>query len=221
MSVHASAKQLEVEQPPVLPRVRGVAAFAKRTLDIAVSLPVLVLLLPVLMVLALLIKLQDKGPAFYRRRVVGLDGSFDALKLRTMRADADELLNKNANLRREFEVNFKLKNDPRVTRLGAALRRTSLDEIPQLWNVLRGDMSLVGPRMISPAELKKYGEDCWIFRAVKPGLTGFWQVEARQPASYQKRVAMDLFYVRNWSFLLDLKILMKTPLRIIRGSGAD
>jgi lipopolysaccharide/colanic/teichoic acid biosynthesis glycosyltransferase len=170
-------------------------------------------------VLALLIRFHDGGPTIYRRRVVGLHGNFDAFKLRTMRVDADEILTRDPVLRREFEVNFKLKGDPRTTRLGAVLRRTSVDELPQLWNVLRGEMSLVGPRMISPPELEKYRENGWIFRSVKPGLTGYWQIRPRQEVPYDTRVQMDLFYVKNWSMLLDLKILLKTPPRIIRGSG--
>jgi lipopolysaccharide/colanic/teichoic acid biosynthesis glycosyltransferase len=171
--------------------------------------------------LAILIRFQDGGPAFYRRRVVGAEADFDAFKLRTMRTDADEILRNNPALRSRFEVNFKLKDDPRVTRLGAFLRKASLDELPQLWNVLKGEMSLVGPRMINPAELEKYGDAAWIFRCVKPGLTGYWQVHAGKISSYDERVRMDLFYVKNWSLAFDLKILAMTPLRIVRGAGVD
>ena len=150
----------------------------------------------------------------------GTRREFDAFKLRSMRVDADEILQKDPALRREFEVNFKLKHDPRITRLGAFLRKTSLDEIPQLWNVLCGQMSLVGPRMITPAELIKFGDAAWIFSVVKPGLTGYWQIQGRQEVSYEQRVEMDLYYVQHWSLLLDLKILAMTPLRVLRGSGA-
>jgi lipopolysaccharide/colanic/teichoic acid biosynthesis glycosyltransferase len=183
--------------------------------------PALILLSPLLALLAILIRLQDGGRAFYRRRVVGVRADFDAFKLRTMRPDADEVLRNNPLLRSRFEVNFKLKDDPRVTRLGAFLRKASLDELPQLWNVLKGEMSLVGPRMINPAELEKYGDAAWIFRCVKPGLTGYWQVQAREIVSYDERVRMDLFYVKNWSLAFDLKILAMTPLRIVRGAGAE
>jgi len=193
---------------------------AKRVLDVLVAGTLLVLLAPLLTILAVLIKLQDGGPVLYRRRVVGREGDFDAFKLRTMRAGADDILKNDSSLRRQFEVNFKLKNDPRVTRLGALLRKSSLDELPQLWNVLKGEMSLVGPRMIHPSELEKYGSAGWIFRSVKPGLTGYWQVEGRQEVSYQQRVEMDLLYVKNWSLALDLKILARTPLRVLRGAGA-
>lgn len=197
----------------------------KRALDVTGAAILLALLSPLLAFLAVLIKLQDGGPVIHRRRVVGRfggrsRGEFDAFKLRSMRVDADEILQKDPALRREFEVNFKLKHDPRVTRLGAFLRKTSLDELPQLWNVLRGQMSLVGPRMITPAELIKFGDAAWIFSVVRPGLTGYWQIQGRQEVSYDQRVDMDVYYVQHWSLLLDLKILAMTPLRVVRGSGA-
>jgi len=191
----------------------------KRSIDFFGASLLLTLSAPLMCILALRIKLHDGGPAFFRRRVVGLNGEFDAFKLRTMRTDADELLSRDADLRRQFEVNFKLKDDPRVTTVGEALRRTGLDELPQLWNVFKGEMSLVGPRMITPIELKKYGDAGWIFAAMKPGLTGYWQIGGYQQAGYDRRVKMDLFYVENWSLLFDLKILIKTPIRVLRGSG--
>jgi lipopolysaccharide/colanic/teichoic acid biosynthesis glycosyltransferase len=190
----------------------------KRSIDLAGASLLLVLSAPLVFILALRIKLNDGGPALFRRRVVGPKGEFDAFKLRTMRADADEVLRRDAFLRRQFEVNFKLKDDPRVTTVGGGLRRRGLDELPQLWNVLKGEMSLVGPRMITPSELKKYGGAGWIFVAMKPGLTGYWQVSGDQQAGYERRIDMDLFYVENWSLLFDLKILIKTPARVLRGS---
>jgi lipopolysaccharide/colanic/teichoic acid biosynthesis glycosyltransferase len=165
------------------------------------------------------IKLHDGGPAFFRRCVTGPMGEFDAFKLRTMIVDADEVLRRDPLLRRRFEMNFKLKDDPRITAVGAMLRRTGLDELPQLWNVMKGQMSLVGPRMITPIELKKYGDASWIFSKMKPGLTGYWQISNDQQVSYDRRIAMDLFYTENWSLLFDLKILIKTPVRVLRGSG--
>ncbi len=191
----------------------------KRSIDLVGSLFLLVLSAPVVFLLALRIKLHDGGPAFFRRRVVGPKGEFDAFKLRTMRVDADELLQRDASLRRRFEVNFKLKNDPRVTPIGVNLRRSGLDELPQLWNVLKGEMSLVGPRMITPIELKKYGDAGWIFAEMKPGLTGYWQTSGDQQAGYHRRIEMDLFYAENWSLWFDLKLLIKTPARVLRGSG--
>ncbi|MGZ4867703.1 MAG: sugar transferase [Candidatus Angelobacter sp.] len=209
-------EQLTRSQPRPLTRWNRTL---KRSIDLAGASLLLALSAPLVCILALRIKLHDGGPALFRRRVVGPKGEFDAFKLRTMRADADDMLRRDADLRRQFEVNFKLKEDPRVTSIGTALRRSGLDELPQLWNVLKGDMSLVGPRMITPIELKKYGDAGWIFAAMKPGLTGYWQVNGDQQAGYDRRINMDLFYVENWSLLFDLKILIKTPARVLRGSG--
>jgi lipopolysaccharide/colanic/teichoic acid biosynthesis glycosyltransferase len=215
-----AATQTQLDLIPGCMPIAGASGAVKRLLDIGVSAVLLILLLPVIAVLALLVKCQDRGPILHRRRVVGPRGEFNALKLRTMRVDADAVLKNNPTLRREFEVNFKLKKDPRVTPLGAILRKASLDELPQLWNVLGGQMSLVGPRMITSAELGKFGNAAWIFRCVKPGLTGYWQVHGRQEVSYTQRVEMDLFYVSHWSLWLDFKILFKTPMRVVRGAGA-
>jgi lipopolysaccharide/colanic/teichoic acid biosynthesis glycosyltransferase len=215
-----SVERLKIKSNTGQVRFSKAALMLKRAMDVTGSAILLVLLSPVIALLALIIKLQDGGPVIHRRRVVGPGGEFDAFKLRSMRADADEILKKDPTLRKEFEINFKLKQDPRITRIGALIRRTSLDELPQLFNVLRGQMSLVGPRMITPAELKKFGEAAWIFSAVKPGLTGYWQIQGRQEVSYDERVAMDLYYVQHWSLLLDLKILLMTPLRVVCGSGA-
>lgn len=192
----------------------------KRFVDIVGSLIGLVLSSPALVLSALLVKLWDGGPILYRRRVVGRNGEFDAFKLRTMRVDADRILQANPELRSEYQRNFKLRNDPRVTRVGAILRRYSLDEIPQLFNVLAGQMSLVGPRMITAAELSKYGNRAHLLRLVKPGLTGYWQVNGRQQTSYSERVDMDAYYIENWNLLLDLKILVATPLSVLKGEGA-
>jgi len=136
-----------------------------------------------------------------------------------MVVDADEVLRRDSLLRRRFEMNFKLKDDPRITAVGAKLRRTGLDELPQLWNVVKGQMSLVGPRMITPLELQKYRDAAWIFSEMKPGLTGYWQVNGDQQAGYNRRIEMDLFYVEHWSLFFDLKILIKTPARVLRASG--
>jgi lipopolysaccharide/colanic/teichoic acid biosynthesis glycosyltransferase len=194
-----------------------VSKFCKRAIDLAGATFLSVFTLPLLLLCAVLIALEDGPPVIHRRRVVGLHGSFDAFKLRSMRADADEIIERDAGLRQEFSVNFKLKDDPRVTRMGAMLRHFSLDELPQLWNVLRGEMSLVGPRMISPAELEKFGDAAWIFTCVKPGVTGYWQVQGRTEAGYVERVQMELWYTQNRSVGRDLMILLKTPLRVLRG----
>lgn len=198
----------------------GPSRLLKRTLDVVGSAVLLVLSLPIIGVAALLIKWHDGGPIFYRRRVVGPEGEFDAVKLRSMRPDADQVLQQEPLLRAEFEQNFKLKTDPRITPVGKVIRRLSLDELPQLLNVLKGQMSLVGPRMITPPELERFEESRWIFRDMKPGLTGYWQVYGRQEVSYARRVQMEVYYAEHWSLLLDCKILIKTPLRVLRGAGA-
>ena len=215
-SVAAKAQDLTCKQR--LP-LRSWDRALKRTIDLVCSSLLLVLFLPLLLILALRIKLHDGGPALFRRRVTGPKGEFDAFKLRTMRVDADEVLRRDPLLRRRFEVNFKLKDDPRITAVGAILRRTKVDELPQLWNIMKGEMSLVGPRMITPIELKKYGDASWIFSEIKPGLTGYWQISSDHQDCYARRIEMDLFYTENWSLLFDLKILIKTPARVLRGSG--
>jgi lipopolysaccharide/colanic/teichoic acid biosynthesis glycosyltransferase len=149
-----------------------------------------------------------------------LTSNFDAFKFRTMVRNADSILAATPGLRAEFERNFKLRHDPRVTRVGAILRRYSLDELPQLLNVLRGQMSLVGPRMITEAELGKYGVQNHLVRSVKPGMTGYWQVCGRQNVSYDERVAMDAHYVTRWSLSMDIRILAETPRKVFKREGA-
>jgi lipopolysaccharide/colanic/teichoic acid biosynthesis glycosyltransferase len=204
------------EQEARLPLRRG-SRFLKRLIDFIGAALLLLFSSPLIAVFACLIKLKDGGPVLYRRRVVGLSGDFEALKLRSMCVDAEQILERDTQLRRQFQINFKLKNDPRVTQVGAVMRRFSIDELPQLWNVLRGEMSLVGPRMISPPELEKFGNAAWIFNYVKPGLTGYWQLDGRHQAGYEDRVKKELWYTQNRSLALDLKILLKTPLRILVG----
>jgi lipopolysaccharide/colanic/teichoic acid biosynthesis glycosyltransferase len=192
----------------------------KRWFDLGFTLLCLPLWLPVIGFLGLLIKSRDGGPVFFRRRVVGQRGEFDAFKLRTMHVDADQILRDHAHLMAEYVKSFKLKDDPRVTPTGRFLRRLSLDELPQLFNVLRGQMSLVGPRMITRPELEKYGPYQSLLLTVKPGLTGHWQVSGRQDVSYDERVAMDVFYIRNRSIGFDLKILLKTVGKVLTREGA-
>jgi lipopolysaccharide/colanic/teichoic acid biosynthesis glycosyltransferase len=180
----------------------------------------LLLLSPVFCLVGALVALDGGWPIIYRRRVVGTNGEFDAFKFRTMRKDADAILAADPILKAEFEQNFKLKNDPRLTRLGSFFRKSSLDELPQLFNVLKGQMSLVGPRMITLAELEKYGESKKLMLTVKPGLTGYWQVNGRQKVSYVERVRMDVYYIQNWNLRMDIRILLQTPLKVLRKEGA-
>lgn len=195
-------------------------AVMKRCIDIGGAAFLLLLLSPVFAILAVLILAEDGKPVLHRRRVVGPHGEFDAFKFRTMVRNADGILAANPQLRAEYERNFKLQSDPRVTRIGRVLRRVSLDELPQLFNVLRGEMSLVGPRMITAPELQKYGPYSNLLLTVKPGLTGHWQVNGRQNVSYDERVSMDVYYIQNWSLILDLKILFATPFKILLREGA-
>ncbi|GEM45259.1 undecaprenyl-phosphate galactose phosphotransferase WbaP [Deinococcus cellulosilyticus] len=199
--------------------------FIKRVLDILLVLLGGIVALPAMLIIALAIKLDSKGPAVYRARRIGVDGRmFDCLKFRSMYQDADQrlkdILASDPELRAEFEATHKLKDDPRVTRVGNFLRKTSLDELPQIWNVLIGDMSLVGPRPIVTAEIEKYGDIFEVYKQVRPGITGYWQVHGRSDTTYEERVNMDLFYVSNWSPWLDLVILIKTVDVVLRGKGA-
>ena len=201
-------------------RPLGRSRFIKNLLDMVGAMLLMVMLAPLLGLVAILVLLDDGLPVIHRRRVVAGSGEFDAFKFRSMRRGADETLNADPLLRSEFERNFKLKNDPRVTRIGTHLRKLSLDELPQLWNVLIGQMSLVGPRMLTSAELEKYGPHKALLLSVKPGITGYWQVNGRQDVTYEERVKMDLYYIQNWSLLLDLKIVLLTPWKVMRREGA-
>jgi lipopolysaccharide/colanic/teichoic acid biosynthesis glycosyltransferase len=201
-------------------RQRRLVLMLKRVLDITGSTLLILVSLPIFLAVGLLIFAMDGTPIIYRRRVVGPRGSFDAYKFRTMILDADAKLALDPEMLRAYQEQFKLKSDPRVTPLGGWLRKYSLDELPQLINVLKGQMSLVGPRMITAPELDKYDIHKELLLTVKPGLTGYWQVKGRQDVSYSERVRMDVHYITNWSLTLDLLILLKTPARIIFGRGA-
>jgi exopolysaccharide biosynthesis polyprenyl glycosylphosphotransferase len=202
-------------------RLTGIDVFSKRVLDLVVSTGVLLLSWPFMLAIAVAVKLDSPGPIFYRRRVVGVGARpFDALKFRTMYVDAEERLARDPELRRQFEKNFKLKNDPRVTRVGRLLRRTSLDELPQLFNVLLGQMSLVGPRMITSEERARYGKWRMNLCTVKPGITGLWQVSGRSDVGYEDRVTLDMQYIRNFSIWLDLHLLWRTIPAVLKGHGA-
>lgn len=180
----------------------------KTLLDYTLIILSLPLLLPVMGLIAYLIQRDSPGPVFHRRRVLGTGGkTFDALKFRTMVVNGDEVLASRPDLLAELKENQKLKDDPRVTGVGRWLRRTSLDELPQLINVIAGQMSLVGPRMISPEEAEKYGNMQHNLLTVKPGLTGLWQVSGRSDLSYAERVNLDMHYIRSYSIWLDLQIL--------------
>jgi lipopolysaccharide/colanic/teichoic acid biosynthesis glycosyltransferase len=176
---------------------------------------------PLMLIVAALVKFTSRGPILHRRLVLGHHGvPFHAFKFRTMVADADAQLHQDPRLKQQFEISFKLAGDPRVTPIGRVLRRTSLDELPQLFNVLRGEMSLVGPRIISPPELVRYGGQAGRLLSVKPGITGLWQVSGRQLTSYDERVSLDMEYIERRSMWLDFQILARTLPVVVSGRGA-
>jgi Undecaprenyl-phosphate galactose phosphotransferase WbaP len=198
----------------------------KSALDLSLALAAGLLLLPVLVVLMILVKLSSKGPVFYGHTRFGRGGRpFKAYKFRSMVPNGDEVLRKhlaeNAAARMEWAANQKLKCDPRVTAVGRFLRVTSLDELPQLWNVINDDMSLVGPRPIVQDEAARYGEIFDVYKKVAPGITGLWQVSGRNLTTYAQRVALDEYYVRNWSVWLDLHILFRTVTVVATRRGAS
>ena len=202
-------------------RLTGVDSVMKLILDYSVTIPGLIIISPILLFIAVLIKLDSRGPVIYRRRVMGVNGrQFDAYKFRTMTPNGDEILERHPELKAELDENHKLVEDPRVTRVGQFLRKTSLDELPQLFNVLRREMSLVGPRMISPLEMKKYDKWDMNLLTVRPGITGLWQVSGRSDISYAERVRMDMYYIRNWSIWLDIALLIRTIPAVLRARGA-
>jgi len=219
-STHTSKKRGQKTQPPRI-KPRGLnfeglnGELTKRLFDITFSLLVLILFFPVYIVLALLIAFSSEGPIFYLQERVGKNYRvFNCIKFRTMVTNADEILAQMMEtcpeMRDEFNSTFKLKHDPRITKVGHFLRITSLDEFPQFWNVLKGDMSVVGPRPLVVKELQKYGSHIDQVLTIRPGITGLWQVSGRNDIPYPKRVQIDLHYVRSRSFLLDLWIILKT-----------
>jgi len=197
----------------------------KRILDIVLVIVGLPLLLPALFLVGLVVKLTSPGPAFFSHRRICRDGAFFSMwKFRTMCVNSadvlEQYLSRNPKARAEWNKSHKLRHDPRITPVGLFLRRYSLDELPQAWNVLRGEMSLVGPRPIVAAEVEKYA-DCFEFYCrVKPGVTGLWQVSGRSQLSYDERVALDRRYVTRWSLFSDVKILLRTFRSVVNRDGA-
>ncbi len=197
----------------------------KRIFEVGIAALLLILALPLAFAIAIAIVLETRGPVFYGHTRIGRnERRFRVWKFRSMVADADaalqEYLKDHPGRRAEWRRSHKLKEDPRVTRVGRLLRRSSLDELPQLWNVLRGDMSLIGPRPIVEEEIAKYGPSLSLYLQVQPGLTGLWQVSGRADTGYRRRVDLDCQYIRNWSLLADLKILLKTVRVVLCGHGA-
>ena len=210
----------EVSSRESAPAAVSAYEIQKRILDVCLGTITLILFLPLIALVALLVRVTSPGPIIFRQRRLGLGGrTFWCYKFRSMVIDAEEQLRKSDALK-EFEVNFKLKSDPRITPLGKFLRKSSFDELPQLYNIIRGDISLVGPRPIVERELAKYGEYGPALLSVKPGLTGLWQAFGRSDISYDQRIALDMEYVRDRSMYLDLKILVVTVFVVLKGRGA-
>ena len=197
----------------------------KRVIDIILALSGIVLLAPLLIICYVLTIITSPGPAVFRHRRVGFNGKhFDCLKFRTMVTDAPErlqrLLESDPAAAAEWATNRKLRNDPRVTPIGDILRKSSLDELPQLFNVLRGDMSIVGPRPVTDEELERYKSSIGAYLACRPGITGLWQVSGRSSTTYEQRIAYDTFYATNWSVALDAKILVVTIPSLLTADSA-
>ncbi len=198
----------------------------KIVIEYLVSLLIFPFFLVILALIAIIIKVESKGPVFYKHKRYAMNGNhFSVYKFRSMYQDAEKrlelLLKENKSLRTEWDKNFKIKNDPRITRIGRILRKTSLDELPQIINVLKGEMSLIGPRPVVQDELVRYYEKyCSFFEKIKPGITGLWQVSGRSDTDYDYRVRSNLWYVLNWSIWLDAVILFKTFGDVLKGKGA-
>ncbi len=197
----------------------------KRIFDLVCTICGGLLILPIIAMIALLVAIDNRGNVIFAHRRIGKDGKeFPCYKFQSMVPNAQEILQdylaKNPEARKEWDESFKLTNDPRVTKLGSFLRKTSLDELPQLWNVIKGDMSLVGPRPIVKKEIERYGEYFREYAMVLPGITGMWQASGRSDTTYEERVSMDTWYVRNWSVWLDIMYLAKTFTAVIFGKGA-
>jgi len=202
-------------------RQKAFYAIVKRGLDLLISLTLVLLTIPLFLFIAFLIKITSRDSIFFKHRRLGQGGKlFWCYKFRTMYSDAEERLSKSPELQRQFEESFKIQNDPRITPLGALLRKTSLDELPQLFQVIRGEMSLVGPRPIVERELSKYSFYGNKLLSVKPGLSGLWQISGRSEVAYPERVLMDMHYIDYRCIMLDLQLILLTPLAVFRGHGA-
>jgi len=212
---------IHLQQNLMLPLPR----LTKRCVDLAAALVGGLLLLPLLFYIAIAVKLSSRGPVIYGHDRIGKDGRhFKAWKFRSMFENASQVmeqhLDEHPELQEEWQRDHKLRYDPRITRIGRFIRKTSLDELPQLWNVLRGDMSLVGPRPIVTAEIAKYGPYYELYTMVTPGITGLWQVSGRNNTTYEERVQLDAYYVRNWSLWMDLYLLLRTIRIVLFAEGA-
>lgn len=213
------------ERKTTLPKVRNIKTpydLIKRTCDIGLSSIGLIILAPIFLLIGIAIKIDSKGPAFFIHKRVGKNGKIiEIYKFRTMYEGSEDMIEKfSKEQTAEYRKNYKLKDDPRVTKIGKFLRKTSLDELPQILNILKGELSIVGPRPVVLNELKKYGKNKDKFLSVKPGLTGYWQVNGRSLTTYEERMKMELYYVENRGIWLDTKVFFKTIISVIKKNGA-
>lgn len=232
MNIDTSSEEIKVcETKKYIENTKNITTkiyeVVKRTIDIIGSLVGIVFLAPITIIIYIVrfILRENDGPLFYSQKRIGQNGEYFKLyKYRSMCKDAEDklaiYLAENEEARKEFSENQKLQNDPRITKLGNVLRKTSLDELPQVINILKGDMSFVGPRPIVDGEIEKYGDLRNKFLSVKPGLTGYWQVNGRSNTTYEERIEMELYYVDNKSLWLDIKILFKTFISVLKKEGA-
>lgn len=227
--VHSNLRMQSLGSTPetaraIAPQPPPVGGGIKRAVDLALGLSAALLLVPLFVMIAVLIKLSDGGPVFYRHRRIGMNAKpFSCVKFRTMAINGDDLLRRHLDASptaaREWAQTRKLKEDPRITGVGAVLRRMSIDELPQVINIVRGEMSVVGPRPIVTDEVSKYGKDAEYYFRARPGLTGAWQVSGRNDVSYSQRVALDRDYVQNWNLWRDIVIIAKTVPAVVSAKG--
>ena len=224
-------REPEMVQNIVLPRkmqnqkkelLKKIYIKIKRIIDIVLSSIGLIVLLPLFLIISLIIKIDSKGSIFFVHKRMGKNGkTIGIYKFRTMVENAEDLIKEfTEEQQKEFKETFKLQHDPRVTRIGKFLRKTSLDELPQILNILKGDLSIIGPRPVIEEELEKYGKNREKFISVKPGLTGYWAANGRSDTTYAERVQMELYYIDNMSLKMDMKIFFKTIIAVIKKEGA-
>ena len=223
-------REQELSDNVVLPRVqnlenrlslRKVYIGFKRILDIIISFAGMIILAPVFLIIAMIIKFDSKGPVFFVHKRIGKDGKEIGIYFRTMVDNAEDLIKEfTEEQQKEFRECYKLQHDPRVTKMGNFLRKTSLDELPQILNVFKGELSIIGPRPVIEEELEKFGKNKYKFISVKPGLTGYWAANGRSDTTYAERVQMELYYIDNMSLKLDIQIFFKTIIAVIRKEGA-
>lgn len=221
-TIKAEGKETIAEVSAAIKRSSRSYRIVKRGFDILAASCALLVLAPFMLLISLMIRMDSQGPAIFVHARVGKNGRPLALyKFRSMYVNAEAMITAFTPAQKvEWEQNFKLDHDPRITRVGRTLRKTSLDELPQLFNILRGELSMVGPRPVVAEELKKYGNNKDKFLSVTPGLTGYWQAYARSDCSYEKRMEMELYYVENANLLWDIKILFATVGAVLKGRGA-